>query len=151
MLLTVNDLRREFGLEEECKMLFHNPCCLGVVHVYGTFGKNSLTFKFDNKIDYFEFLVEAKNLIENNIWREISFTRSLKRGIKETNKTLEQESLCLSIAIKIEERTQEILNKYVEKENTNMGRKEILLQNILTSTKECLLNMEQLGKLTNLL
>ena len=101
MLLTVNNLREEFGLEDECKFLFHNKYCQGVVYVYGTFSGSSVVFKFDNKIDYFEFIVEAKNLIENNIWREIKFGSQDKSSVSRKGVGYEDRT-CLEYSIDIE-------------------------------------------------
>ena len=151
MMLTVQDLREEFGLKEECINVINGEVCQGCVHVYGTFGKESLTLKFDNIIDFYEFLVEAKNLIENGIWGEIRFSSSRKRNAKETKKNNQIESDCISDAIKIDKRVQEILEQYVEKSSNTSERELALLSNIISSTKEVLLNLEQLGKLTDIL
>lgn len=148
MMLTVQDLRNEFGLEEECKFLFHNKYCQGAAHVYGTFSGSSLVFKFDNKIDYFEFLVEAKSLIENNIWKEIYFCSKCKVLAKENK---DQESLCMQYGMDIDKRTQEILEQYIVKNNNGSEREKIILQETISNTEEILSNLKQLGKLINLL
>ena len=146
MKLTVKNLRNEFGLEKECEYLFHNKHYQGAVYVYGNFSQSSLVFKFDNKIDYFEFLVEAKALIENNVWNSIRFSSSHKTGTANRN-----EAECLECAIDINKRTQEILEKYIEQRNDNKSNEEVMLLDIISKTEECLNNLNKLGKLTNIL
>ena len=146
MRLTVQDLRNEFGLEKECEYLFHNKYYQGAVYVYGNFTQSSLVFKFDNKIDYFEFLVEAKSLIENNIWKEIRFSNAHKVRSPDKN-----ESECLECAIDINNRTQEILEKYIEKNSEDVSREEVILLDIMSKTSECLNSLNKLGKLTKIL
>ena len=146
MRLTIQDLRNEFGLEKECEYLFHNKYYQGAVYIYGNFSQSSLVFKFDNKIDYFEFLVEAKELIENNIWNSIRFSSSHKVGA--TNK---DETGCLECAIDIDKRTQELLEQYIEKPNYNKKNEEVILLDIINKTEECLNSLNKLGKLTNIL
>lgn len=146
MRLTVQDLRKDFGLEKECEYLFHNKYYQGSVFVYGNFSQSSLVFKFDNKIDYFEFLVEAKELIENNIWDSIRFSSSHKASATDRN-----ESECLECSIAINKRTQEILKQYIEKRNDNKSNEEVVLLDIISKTEECLNNLNKLGKLTNIL
>ena len=141
MRLTIQDLRNEFGLEKECEYLFHNKYYQGAVYVYGNFTQSSLVFKFDNKIDYFEFLVEAKSLIENNIWKEIRFSNAHKVGSPE----------CLECAIDINNRTQEILEKYIEKNSEDVSKEEAILLDIMSKTSECLNSLNKLGKLTKIL
>lgn len=144
MLLTVSKLREEFGLEKECDFLFNSGYCQGRVQVFGTFNGGSLVFNFDNRIEYFEFLVEAKSLIENNIWRGLHFSSTSKRGLK-TNKTLESD--CLECGIVIDKRTQEILEQYVVKTKDDTLREVVLLRDTISKTKECLLNLEHMSKL----
>ena len=151
MTLTVQDLREEFGLKEECINVINGEVCQGCIHVYGTFGGESLTLKFDNIIDFYEFLVEAKNLIENGIWRAIRFTSARKRNTKENKKNNQIESDCVSDAVKIDKRVQEILDQYVEKKSSELTVEENILHDVLSKTNECMLKLEQLGKLTNIL
>ena len=146
MRLTVQDLRNEFGLEKECEYLFHNKYYQGAVYVYGNFTQSSLVFKFDNKIDYFEFLVEAKSLIESHIWKEIRFSNTHKVGSPDKN-----ESECLECAIDINNRKQEILEKYKEKNSEDVSREEAILLDIMSKTSECLNSLNKLGKLTKIL
>ena len=128
--------------------MFHNKAYQGAVHVIGTLSQESLVFKFDNKIEYFEFLVEAKNLIENKIWSGFYFTSSYKVGAKGID---EFEKKCLEYAIDINKRTQEILDKYIEKNNPDTSREEAILLDIMSKTSECLNNLNKLGKLTKIL
>lgn len=150
MLLTVENLINEFGLEKEFDFIFDNKYCQGEAYVNGSLSGNILNFQFENRTEYFKFLVEAKNLIENNIWEEVGFISMLKPNV--SNKNIEwNESLCKKYAMEIDTRTQEILQKYISKNDKSLKREEVLLQNIISNTKECLLNLEQLGKFTNLL
>lgn len=150
MLLTVENLINEFGLEKEFDFIFDNKYCQGEAYVNGSLSGSILTLQFENRTEYFKFLVEAKNLIENNIWEEIGFISMLKPNV--SNKGIEwNESLCKKYAMEIDIRTQEILQKYISKNDRSLKREEVLLQDIISNTKECLLNLEQLGKFTNLL